>query len=148
MKALLQRVSTAAVDIDGDRRAEIKVGLLIFLGVLQGDQEEDACRLAAKIVSLRIFNDTHGKMQRSLLDVDGSALVVSQFTLAADCCKGRRPSFIQAAPPDQAQRLYEFFVEQLRSHGIAVATGEFAAAMEVSLCNSGPVTIMLDSQQP
>ena len=146
MKAVLQRVSAAAVDVDGERVGEIKNGLLIFLGVSDGDSERDADVLAAKIANLRIFSDPEGKMNLSALSVGGEVLVVSQFTLCASCVKGRRPDFFGAAKPDEAERLYLYFCERIKQEGVhKVATGVFGADMQVSLINDGPVTILLDS---
>ena len=145
MKALLQRVNEASVTIGGETVATIGAGLVVLLGVVKGDSEEDAQRLARKCCELRIFEDDAGKMNRSVTDAGGKILVVSQFTLAADCRKGRRPSFDDAAPPDEANRLYEFFCELCRNEGITVKTGRFAAHMQVALTNDGPVTIMLES---
>ncbi len=145
MRAVIQRVSRAAVAI-GDRRAgEIGTGLLVLLGVHRDDTEAHAERLAAKLVELRCFTDDAGKMNRSCRDVDGEMLVVSQFTLYGDSRKGRRPSYTDAAPPEKAIPLYEHFVEQLRRLGVRkVATGEFGAMMSVSLVNEGPVTLIVD----
>jgi D-tyrosyl-tRNA(Tyr) deacylase len=145
MKALLQRVSEASVT-EGDRVVgAIGPGLLVLLGVVDGDHAAEADLLAHKIAALRIFEDAAGKMNRSLLEVGGSALVVSQFTLAADVRKGNRPSFSGAAPPELAEPLYEHFCARLREEGVPVATGRFAARMAVRLINDGPVTIWLDS---
>jgi D-tyrosyl-tRNA(Tyr) deacylase len=145
MKALLQRVSEASV-AEGDRViGEIGPGLLVLLGVAVGDGVAQADLLARKIAGLRIFEDEDGKMNRSLREIGGSALVVSQFTLSADVRKGNRPSFIGAAPPEVAEPLYEHFCARLRDEGVPVATGRFAARMAVRLINDGPVTIWLDS---
>jgi D-tyrosyl-tRNA(Tyr) deacylase len=145
MKALVQRVSEAEVTV-GDRVVgAIGRGLLVLLGVEGGDRDGDVGVLARKIAHLRIFEDDAGKMNRSVLDVGGVVLVVSQFTLCADVRKGNRPSFIDAAPPERARALYARFCEVLAAHGATVATGEFAAQMAVRLTNDGPVTIWLDS---
>lgn len=146
MKALLQRVSRASVVVGGEVIGEIGAGLLILLGVAQGDSEADARYLANRVANLRIFSDSAGRFNLSLLDVLGQALVVSQFTLLADTRKGRRPSFTAAAPPDVAEPLVEHFVGLLRQGGIDVATGQFGAHMMVELVNDGPVTIMLESK--
>jgi len=144
MKAVLQRVSEAGVEIDGRVVGAIGHGLLVLLGVEAGDDAAAADRLARKIVALRIFEDEAGKMNRSVLDVGGSLLVVSQFTLLADLRKGNRPSFIAAALPEVAQPLYDHFCVNLRTQGLSVATGRFGARMAVRLVNDGPVTIWLD----
>jgi len=141
MRAVVQRVSRARVTPGG----EIGPGLCILLGVGRGDREEEAGRLAGKIARLRIFPDDDGRFDRSVLDVGGSALVVSQFTLIADTAKGNRPSFAGAAPPEQAEPLYERFTSRLRALGVPVETGVFGARMEVELVNDGPVTIVLDT---
>ena len=145
MIAVLQRVTTGKVKI-GDRIVgDIDNGLVILLGVHRDDKEEDIIFLADKVIGLRIFNDNNGKMNISLQDADGSVLVISQFTLCGDWRKGRRPSFTKAADPDKGKLLYEGFIDAVRSRGINVETGEFGAAMDVSLVNSGPVTFVLDS---
>ena len=145
MIAVLQRVTTGKVKI-GDRiGGDIDNGLVILLGVHRDDKEEDVIFLADKVIGLRIFNDNNGKMNISLQDADGSVLVISQFTLCGDWRKGRRPSFTKAADPDKGKLLYEGFIDAVRSRGINVETGEFGAAMEVSLVNSGPVTFVLDT---
>jgi D-aminoacyl-tRNA deacylase len=144
MRAVLQRVSRAEVVVDGSTVGKIQAGLVVLLGVAQGDTLREAIQLADKIVQLRIFEDEAGKMNRSLLETGGELLAVSQFTLLADCRKGRRPSFIQAAGPAEAQRLYEQFVAAVQAHRIPVAQGIFQAHMEVTLTNDGPVTIVLD----
>ncbi len=146
MRACLQRVLEASVTVDTELVGRIDRGLLILLGVGQEDTPQDAEALADKIVELRIFEDDEGKMNRSLLDVQGELLAVSQFTLLADCRKGRRPSFVQAAPPELAERLYEAFVARVRARGVTTATGRFRAHMHVALINDGPVTIVLDSR--
>ena len=147
MKALIQRVSKADVTVEGESTGRIGDGLLVFLGVGHNDTEKEADLLAQKIVNLRIFEDENARMNRSLADINGELLVVSQFTLMADTRKGRRPSFVNAAPPEQADRLYMVFVEKAREKGIKTETGSFGALMEVSLVNHGPVTIMLDTEQ-
>ncbi|NQT97965.1 MAG: D-tyrosyl-tRNA(Tyr) deacylase [Candidatus Marinimicrobia bacterium] len=146
MIAVIQRVSESKVQVDGKTIGEIGQGLLILLGVLDGDTEADGRFLADKIAGLRIFNDENGKMNLSLKDVGGSALVVSQFTLCGDWRKGRRPSYIHAAAPDEGERLYEDFMARLRKHGQPVESGEFGAMMKVDLVNDGPVTFVLDSK--
>ncbi len=147
MKAVIQRVKYASVAIDGKTVGEIDKGFLILLGVAQGDTEEDAQMLAAKVAKLRVFEDENEKMNLSLTDIDGEALVVSQFTLCADCKKGNRPSFTSSAPPDIANNLYEYFSSLLLENGIRkVENGVFGADMKVSLLNDGPVTIILDSE--
>jgi D-tyrosyl-tRNA(Tyr) deacylase len=135
------------VTVDGEVVGRIEAGLLVLLGVAQGDTEEDAGYMAEKIVNLRIFQDDAGKMSRSLLDVGGEMLAVSQFTLLGDCRKGRRPSFTDAAGPDCGKRLYERFCDVARQLGVAVETGRFQAMMDVALVNDGPVTILLDSRK-
>ena len=145
MRAVVQRVSQARVDVDGDTVGAIEGGLLVLLGVQPADTERDADYLAAKIVGLRIFNDPQGKMNLDLQQVQGGVLVVSQFTLYGDARKGRRPSFVQAAPPEQAERLYEYFLEATARHAVPVAHGVFGAHMQVHLVNDGPVTLLLDS---
>ena len=147
MKALLQRVTGASVSVGGEVVGKIGQGLVVFVGVANGDTEKDAQYLAQKTVSLRIFSDEEGKFNLSALDIKGELLVVSQFTLLADTRKGRRPSFIEAAPPAQAEKLFEQFVEQARSTGLKVETGRFQQYMQVEIHNDGPVTILLDSQE-
>ncbi len=147
MRAVLQRVSHARVLVDGRVTGEIAAGLVILLGVGQGDSTEAAAYLAEKTAHLRIFDDDQGKMNRSLLDVGGAALVVSQFTLYGDARGQRRPSFIRAAPPEEGKRLYEEFVRALRALGVRVETGVFQARMSVELSNDGPVTLLLDSEK-
>ncbi len=147
MKALIQRVSSASVTVEGNCVAEINTGLLILLGVSESDNQKEASWLASKVVNMRIFNDSEGKMNLSLLDVGGDALAVSQFTLYADARKGNRPSYIQAARPELAKPMYEAFVAELEKLlGKPVPTGVFGADMKVSLVNDGPVTIMLETQ--
>jgi len=145
MKAVVQRVTSASVEVAGEVVGAIGPGILVLLGVEKGDRERDADWLAEKITALRIFEDEAGKMNRSLLEIGGELLAVSQFTLAGNCAKGRRPSFDSAAPPDEANRLYEYFVEAVRHLGVPVATGVFQAMMMVSLVNDGPVTFILES---
>jgi len=147
MRAVVQRVKGAKVDVEGKRIGEIGQGLLVFLGVGEGDSEKDAEYLANKIAHLRIFSDEKGLMNLSIVDTGGALLVVSQFTLWADCVKGRRPSFTRAAVPDRAQELYEYFNLNLQKLGLQVATGVFQALMEVHLINDGPVTVLLDSEK-
>lgn len=148
MKAVIQRVKYASVKIDGNLVGACNHGFMILLGVQQGDTEEDADKLLKKVPVLRIFEDENGKMNKSLLDVNGEALVVSQFTLLADCSHGRRPSFTNSAPPDAANALYEYFVQGMKDAGVQrVETGEFGADMAVELLNDGPVTILLDSKE-
>ncbi|MAM62680.1 D-aminoacyl-tRNA deacylase [Maritimibacter sp. UBA3975] len=144
MRALIQRVSEAAVRVDGEVLGEIGPGLLILVCAMDGDGEANADTLAAKVAKLRIFKDDAGKMNRSLLDTGGGALVVSQFTLAADTSRGNRPGFSTAARPEEGERLYEYFADQLRAQGIEVAQGRFGADMKVSLLNDGPVTIWME----
>jgi D-tyrosyl-tRNA(Tyr) deacylase len=143
VRAVVQRVSEARVTVADERVAEIGRGLVVLLGVARGDSETEAERLAGKVARLRIFEDDAGKFDRSLLDEGGEALVVSQFTLIADTRKGNRPSFTQAAPPDEAEPLYEAFCAALASLGVPVARGVFGARMAVELANDGPVTIVL-----
>lgn len=144
MRALIQRVAEASVTVEGEVIGEIGAGLLILVCAMQGDTETNADALAAKISKLRIFEDEAGKMNRSLLDTGGAALVVSQFTLAADTSRGNRPGFSSAARPDQGRALYEHFTAQIRGHGIETATGAFGADMAVRLLNDGPVTIWME----
>ena len=146
MRAVVQRVLQSSVTVGQEVVGEIGAGLLVLLGVARDDEQKDADFLADKIVNLRIFEDHAGKMNRSLLDTCGELLVVSQFTLFGDCRKGRRPSFIKAAPPEIANRLYEYFAEQVRQKGVGVATGRFRAVMAVRLVNDGPVTLILESR--
>ncbi len=147
MRAVIQRVSRASVSVDGRIAGEIGAGLLVLLGVGRTDNGESAAHLAEKIVNLRIFPDDAGKMNLSLLDIGGSALIVSQFTLYGDTRGGRRPSYIQAAPPEEANRIYEEFVRSLRALGVRVETGVFQKHMQVELVNDGPVTILFDSDK-
>ena len=145
MRAVIQRVAHAGVTVDGQVLGKIGKGFLILLGVSDEDTEEVADRLADKICKLRIFEDENGKTNLSLADVGGELLVISQFTLYADCRKGNRPSFIKAGAPDMANRLYEYFMERCRQYGKRVERGEFGADMKVELLNDGPFTLMLDS---
>ncbi len=146
MRVVLQLTSFCKVEIDGITTADIDKGFLLLLGVKNGDTENDAIKLANKISGLRIFNDENDKMNLSLADVGGKVVVVSNFTLYADCSHGRRPSFIGAARPEVSEPLYEFFCEKLREKGVEVQTGEFGADMKVSLLNDGPVTLVIDSE--
>jgi D-tyrosyl-tRNA(Tyr) deacylase len=146
MKALVQRVSRASVSVDDKIVGKIGRGLVVFLGVAQGDSKEDASYLANKVVNLRVFADETSKFALSALETRGAILIVSQFTLLADSRKGRRPSFTEAAPPDLAEELYEFFVEQVRATGLRVETGLFQEHMLVEIHNDGPVTISLESR--
>jgi D-tyrosyl-tRNA(Tyr) deacylase len=147
VRAVVQRVSSASVSVEGKVAGKIGLGLLILVGVSRTDSPKAASYLAEKIANLRIFSDEAGKMNLSLLDVRGSALVVSQFTLYGDTRGGRRPSYIQAAPPDEANPLYEEFVRAMRALGVPVETGVFQEHMSVELANDGPVTILLDSEK-
>ena len=147
MRACIQRVSRANVSVDGQSIGEIGQGLVVLLGVGQGDQDFQAISLATKITELRIFNDQAGKMNRSLIDVAGSVLAISQFTLYGDARKGRRPSFVAAADPETGRRLYQRFVDEIRSRGVPIGTGQFQADMQVELVNDGPVTILLDTDK-
>ena len=146
MKAVIQRVKNARVDVDGKTVGKVGEGYMILLGVVEGDTEKEAELLARKTASLRIFTDDDDKMNLSILDVDGEILVVSQFTLCADVKKGNRPSFTDSAKPEEADRLYEYFCQQLKTNGVRkVEKGIFGAHMEVSLLNNGPVTILYDT---
>jgi len=147
MRAIVQRVKEARVEVDGETVGRIGEGALVLLGAGKDDTEEDAEYLAEKTLTLRIFEDSEGKMNLSVTDTGGAVLVVSQFTLYGDCRKGRRPSFDKAAPPEEAERLYELFVAELRERGAKVETGRFRAMMDVHLVNRGPVTLMLDSKR-
>ncbi len=147
MRVVLQRVQYAKVTIAKDTRGEIDQGFLALVGITNSDDETVAARMAKKTAELRVFEDDQGKMNHSLSDIQGKILSVSQFTLYADCRRGRRPGFEAAAKPDQALPLYEYFNEQLREHGITVETGIFGADMKVELLNDGPVTIILDSAE-
>lgn len=147
MKAVIQRVAYSSVSVDGAEIGKTDKGFMILLGVEQGDSRADADKLVKKIPVLRIFEDENGKMNLSCLDIGGEILVISQFTLCADCSHGRRPSFTNSAPPDEANELYLYFVDELKKSGVKkVDTGEFGADMKVSLLNDGPVTIILDSK--
>jgi D-tyrosyl-tRNA(Tyr) deacylase len=146
VKALLQRVTSGSVSISGEVLGKINRGLVVFVGVASEDTEKDAQYLAQKIANLRIFADEQGKFNLSALDVNGELLVVSQFTLLADARKGRRPSFISAAPPEQAEELFERFIAAVRNTGLKVETGRFQQYMQVKIVNDGPVTILLDSK--
>ena len=147
MRAVLQRVSRADVTVGGACIGKIEQGLLVLLGVEQGDNESDLDYIVSKVCGMRIFEDDEGKMNRSVEDVGGSILVVSQFTLMGDARKGRRPSFVKAGSPSDAKALYEKTVEKFRASGIPIETGEYQAEMQVSLVNDGPVTILLDSKK-
>lgn len=145
MKAVIQRAKNASVTVDEETIGEISEGFVVLLGVTHDDTIDDVSYLAGKIIHLRVFEDESGKMNKSLLDVDGSVLSISQFTLYADTRKGRRPSFVKAAKPDDANQLYETFNDLLREQGVSVETGQFGEMMDVQLTNVGPVTIILDS---
>ena len=146
MKAVIQRVLNSSVTVDGKTVGSIEKGFLILLGVQDGDTQKDAEKLSSKIYGLRIFTDENDKMNLSLSDIDGQVLVVSQFTLCADCRKGRRPNFINAAPPQEANDLYEYFCDRMKALGTSrVEKGVFGADMKISLINDGPVTIIIDS---
>ena len=146
MKLLLQRVAHASVEIDGETVGSIGAGFLALVGCRTGDTPADADYLADRMVALRVFHDDEGRMNRSLLDIGGSALLVSQFTLYADCKKGNRPSFIHAGAPDEAEALYEYIIERCRENVPVVETGSFGAEMKISLVNDGPFTIILDDR--
>ena len=147
MRAVIQKVKSSSVLVEGETVGKIEKGLLILLGVGNNDTEVDASYLAAKIIGLRVFEDDQDKMNLSVQDISGSVLVVSQFTLFGDCRRGRRPSYSEAARPEEAVKLYDQFVKELRSLGLTVATGVFQAHMQVELINDGPVTLMLDSKK-
>lgn len=147
MKAIVQRVRRSSVTVDGKIVGSIGQGLMVLLGVAEGDTERECDYLADKVTGLRIFEDDAGKMNRSLLDIQGEMLIVSQFTLCADCRKGRRPAFVRAARPETAVPLYERFIAQVQAHGVRTATGAFGADMLVSIENDGPVTIPLDTDE-
>ena len=144
MKAVIQRVTSASVTVDNTIVGQIGHGIMVLLGIERGDAETQADWLLDKICGLRIFCDENGKMNRSVIDISGAMLIVSQFTLAGNCAKGRRPSFDTAAPADEGKRLYEYFVESARQAGLPVDTGIFQAEMQVSLVNDGPVTFILE----
>ena len=147
MKALLQRVTEASVSVAGDLAGRIGQGLVVFVGVADGDTEKDAQYLLQKTINLRIFADEEGKFNLSILDIKGELLLVSQFTLLANARKGRRPSFVEAAPPERAEELFSYFVEQTSATGLKVETGRFQQYMHVEIHNDGPVTILLDSRE-
>jgi len=147
MRAVVQRVKKGSVEIEEKEIGKIEKGLVILLGVGQNDTEKDAEYLAEKIVNLRIFEDKEGKMNLSVKDINGQILVISQFTLYGDCKKGRRPSFVSAALPDKAVKLYDYFVKSIKNYGLKIETGEFQAMMLVKIYNDGPVTILLDSEK-
>jgi D-tyrosyl-tRNA(Tyr) deacylase len=147
MRMVIQRVAEASVTIGDNVIGKIGKGIAVLLGVAKGDTEKEADYLANKLVNLRIFEDEAGKMNRSIQEIGGEFLVVSQFTLLGDCRKGRRPGFSDAAPPEEADRLYRYFVEQLRAKGFKVETGQFQAMMLVKIYNDGPVTFVIDSNQ-
>ena len=147
MRAVIQRVHRAQITIDREETRQTGRGLVVFLGVLRGDTEKQADFLAEKVYGLRIFPDENDKMNLSLEDIHGELLVVSNFTLGTDCKKGRRPSFDMAAPPEEANALYQRFVERLRAQGVRVETGEFGAYMEVLVSNDGPVTLIIDTEK-
>lgn len=147
MRAVVQRVTRGSVTVNGERVAAIGPGLVVLLGVGRDDGVDDARYLAQKVARLRIFEDSQGKMNRSVLEAGGEMLVVSQFTLYGDCRQGRRPGFDRAARPEQARELYEFFVSLLRNEGLTVFTGVFGASMQVEIINDGPVTLLLDSKK-
>jgi D-tyrosyl-tRNA(Tyr) deacylase len=147
MRAVIQRVSSAEVRVDGEVLGSIGQGLVVLLGIGKGDQPQDASYLARKTVTLRVFEDAQGKMNRSVQDIRGGVIIVSQFTLYGDCRKGNRPSFDNAAPPEEAEPLYHKYLEEVADSGLRIATGRFQAVMDVSLVNQGPVTILLDSKK-
>lgn len=145
MRVVIQRVKNAKVIVDDETVGEIGHGILLLLGIKKGDTEEDVVYLVGKILNLRIFNDESGKMNLSLTDIEGEMLIVSQFTLYADTSKGRRPSYVDAAGPDEAKNLYALFIDRVRQKGIKVETGVFGASMDVELTNRGPVTLIIDT---
>ena len=146
MRLLIQRVKSARVDVENKTVGSIEVGALVLIGVTHGDDQSKAVWLASKLINLRMFEDEQNKMNRSLIDIKGSVLIVSQFTLYGDCSDGRRPSFTNAALPNIAEPLYETFIEEVKKSGLPVATGIFGAYMQVSLVNDGPVTFIIDSK--
>lgn len=147
MRAVVQRVKSAKVEVDAEITGEIDSGLLVFLGIGKEDQQEDADYLLKKIINLRIFEDDDQRLNLSAIDLNKDLMLVSQFTLFGDCRKGRRPSFFEAAPPAEAEKLYSYFVEEANKSELKIATGEFQAMMDVSLVNDGPVTILVDSKK-
>ena len=147
MRAVIQRVTNAAVSVDDKVTGRIGVGFVVLLGVASTDTQDDVIWLAGKVAGLRVFNDENGRMNLALKDVGGAVLAVSQFTLLGDCRRGRRPGFVAAAPPEKASSLYQSFVAELRGHQLNVETGKFQAQMQVTLTNDGPVTLLLDSQK-
>lgn len=147
MKALLQRVTSASVTVSSEKVGKIGQGLVVFVGIAKEDTERDAIYLADKVVNIRIFSDESGRFNISVLEIGGEMLIVSQFTLLADTCKGRRPSFIEAAPPEQAEKLFNFFIDRVCNTGLKVETGRFQQQMLVEIHNDGPVTIALDSSE-
>ena len=147
MRAVIQRVREGSVEIEGNQIGKIGQGLVILLGVGQVDTEKDAKYLSEKIINLRIFEDKQGKMNLSVKDINGQILVISQFTLYGNCKKGRRPSFVSAALPDKAIKLYEYFIKRIKGYNLKVETGQFQAMMLVKIFNDGPVTILLDSEK-
>ena len=147
MRAVVQRVSRASVTVDGEITGAIEAGFVVLLGVADGDTQEDVAYIAKKVAGLRVFPDVNGQMNLALADIGGGVLAVSQFTLLGDCRKGRRPSFVAAARPEEARELYYSFVAEVRGHGITVETGRFQKHMDVELVNDGPVTLLLDSRR-
>lgn len=147
MRAVVQRVSQAQVIVEGEIVGQIDRGFVVLLGIAQGDTAEDVSAMADKLVGLRVFDDVDGKMNLALADVGGAMLLVSQFTLLGDCRKGRRPSYVEAAPPELAEALYELVVAEIRKRGIEVATGRFRTQMDVTLTNDGPVTLLIDTRK-
>lgn len=147
MRAVVQRVKSAKVEVDSKISGEIDSGLLVFLGISKEDTREDADYLLEKIINLRIFEDDNQKLNLSAIDLDKDLMLVSQFTLFGDCRQGRRPSFFEAAPPAEAQKLYDYFVKEAEKSKLKIATGEFQAMMDVSMINDGPVTILVDSKK-
>ncbi|MFP4021793.1 MAG: D-aminoacyl-tRNA deacylase [Halanaerobium sp.] len=147
MRAVVQRVKSAKVEVDNETTGEISSGLLVFLGIGKEDSKKDADYLLEKIINLRIFEDEEERLNLSALDLDKDLMLVSQFTLFGDCRQGRRPSFFEAAPPTEAEKLYNYFVEEAKKSKLKIATGEFQAMMDVGLVNDGPVTILVDSKK-